>query len=207
MRSRGSSPCMLFLCASLAALGAMNCTDNKTQPMPLAPVEPVAFSVHVSYCKDAAPGPDVAGTLVQLVQGSTTLEATTDENGRADFGEVVPGLYELTASRATAFEEPLCLNGGDVNVIIQLLDGIRPLGACGLVAADVLQDGGVTLADLQALRRFMVFDFAAGGSAAQWRFVDLAPQIDLREATTLEVHAVLLGDTDLSWPSRLDPQP
>ena len=79
MRSRVVSSCTWLLCAALAALGAVNCTGDKTPPMPLAPAEPVAFAVHVSYCKDAAVGLDVPGTLVRLVQGSTTLEATSDD--------------------------------------------------------------------------------------------------------------------------------
>lgn len=207
MRSRGISPCMLFWCASLAALGAVNCSDNKTQPLALAPVEPVAFSVHVSYCKDAAPGLDVPGTLVQVVHGSTTLETTTDGNGMADFGEIPPGVYDLVVSRAMAPTDPQALGGGDLNMLIPFLERQRVLGECGLAAADVSQDGAVTTADLQALRRFITFDVAAGEHTAQWKFVDVPSQTDVREAATLEVHAVLLGDADLSWPIRLEPQP
>ena len=203
MRSRVVSSCTWLLCAALAALGAVNCTGDNTPPMPLAPAEPVAFAVHVSYCKDAAVGLDVPGTLVRLVQGSTTLEATSDENGVADFGDIAPGVYDLTVSRETEFADPQAVGGGDVNTLMPFLHAQRTLSACSMEAADVLQDGAVSIADLEALRRFITFDVTGGGHTAQWRFVDVSPQADVREATTLEVHAVLLGDTDLSWPIRL----
>jgi hypothetical protein len=202
MRRRANSRVHSWLLVAAVLLAGGNCTGDKAQPMLFTPPQPAAFSVHVAYCKADAPGPPVPGTHVQITSGPTRLEGITDENGNADFGLIAPGAYEVAVSRATGPMDPMCIDGGDINELIQAMAGSRALGNCSVEAADVFQDGDVTALDLQTLRRYMIFDFAAGGHTGEWRFFDVAPRIDVHGATSLDIAAVLLGDVDLSWPFR-----
>ena len=203
MRRRASSHGRSWPFVAAAALVAgVHCKGDKPQPALFAPPEPVAFSVHVSYCNGTPGVLAVPGTVVQIHSESTVLEATTAENGVADFGAIAPGTYDVAVSRATAPTDGWCIGGGDVNLVVQSLQNGRILGDCSSIAADVLQDGGVTSNDLDALRRFAVFDYAHGGHAMEWRFLDVTPRIDVGAATVLEIRAVVLGDADLSWPGR-----
>ena len=203
MRRRASSHGKSWPLVAAAVLAAgVHCTGDKPQPPLFAPPEPVAFSVHVSYC-NATPGVlAVPGTLVQIHSESTVLEATTGDNGVADFGAITPDTYDVAVSRATAPTDGWCVGGGDVNTLIQFLNGLRVPGDCSLRAGDVLQDGGVTSDDLDALRHFTIFDVAHGGHTMEWRFLDVTPRIDVGAATVLEIRAVVLGDADMSWPGR-----
>lgn len=137
----------------------------------------------------------------------------SDANGTFKVADVNPGAVAIEAAKARNTDDPGAIGGGDVNVLIGALAAALTLTPDEEIAADVDGSGGPpTTADLQQLRRFLVFDFAACAACDTWSFfadssgtyVPLpGPWGDMDCGTAnVALKGIYRGDVDGSWPIR-----
>lgn len=148
--------------------------------------------------------------------GPPTACGSSDVNGRYVVPAVIPGLATLTPTRATEATDPSSIGGGDIAKLVDFLAAAITLTPDQKMAADVDNSGGdPTVADLQKLRRYLVFDFSSCTICATWKFIcdpqgtpsDAPCSITVPACDTLpkDLKGILRGDVDGSWPSRFKP--
>jgi hypothetical protein len=125
---------------------------------------------------------------------------------------VLPGAALVTPSRSTDPADPSAIGGGDVNKLVCYLASACTLTPDQQIAADVDTSGPPpNAADLQKLRRYLVFDTVCP-KCGTWRFI-CDPQgtpsnppcsITMLACAnkTLDLKGILRGDVDGSWPGR-----
>lgn len=131
-------------------------------------------------------------------------------------GAPASGTTTFTSTKNTEAADPRSIGGGDVNLLIaQIALGTQTISADQKKAGDVTESGGVdpNSADLNAMRRYLVFDFANSANCGKWRFNCDAtnPQSTTPCNLTMpgtctnvtqNVKGFFLGDIDDSWPNR-----
>lgn len=140
--------------------------------------------------------------------------ATTNTSGSYAIAGVTPGSRTLALSRPAQPSDPFAIGGGDINAMVQFLATTTTLTLDQQIAADVDRSGlPPNSADVQKLRRYLVFDSASCSGCATWTlFCD--PQgtnapapctitIPTCADDTVDAKGILLGDVDGSWPGRL----
>ena len=126
-----------------------------------------------------------------------------------------PGPGTLTPTRQTDPADPSSIGGGDVNRLIQALNfGFVP-SADEILAGNLDGTPGLATTDLQKLRRYLLFDFAACPDCATWRFRCKPTNSNAPCDTTLlactnltkNLKGIFRGDIDGSWPARFKVAP
>ena len=165
----------------------------------------------------------VDSVLITAVGVDTTFDAITDTNGDFTFADV-PTLatYDIFAlskidetSRAKRLEG---INVGDIITIIRHDIGMAPFTSpYQYIAADVNNDGQVSLLDIVLLRDYLLFYVDEFSGNTYWRFIDEAYQFPdpddpflvpfpefintgnlTNDQTGLRFKAVKVGDADLN---------
>ncbi len=172
-------------------------------------------SGRVSYYEPALPNTNRVANVAVCILAPAPPDACaplSDLNGIFKATNVTPAVSTLAASRTPAATDPGTIGGGDVNVLISALVGI-PLTPDQQVAADVDGSGGPpNVTDLQCLRRYVVFDFAACPLCATWKFFCDPLGVNASAPCAIgtmgcsnaivDLKAILLADVDGSWPNR-----
>ena len=148
--------------------------------------------------------------------GPPTGCSSSNASGSYAVTSVSPGAATVTPTRATDPADPNAIGGGDLNLLIRFLAGAATLTPDQQTAADVDLSGlPPNSADLQKLRRYIVFDFPTCPSCATWKFIcdpfgtpsDAPCPITMAACAnkTLDLKGILRGDVDGSWPNRYKP--
>lgn len=155
----------------------------------------------------------VPGVEVCLDVPSPGICGTSDPSGGYKITGSVAGAASLDATKSPTAPDHGAIGGGDIQALLEFLNGGGTLSPEQQIAADV--DGSGTppdVTDLQQLRRFLVFDFASCPGCALWKFscdpagtpVDAPCSVILPTCTnaTVDLRGLLVGDIDSSWPTR-----
>jgi hypothetical protein len=155
----------------------------------------------------------VSGASICLDPPATTCTESSS-GGLYKLMGPVPGFTTLAATRTPDPTDSRAIGGGDVSLFVEFLaDQLPgPLTADQAVAADVDGSGVPNVADLQLIKRWLVFDFSACPACATWNFYcdplvnnETSPCIVAIPGwsnVTLDLKGILKGDLDGSWPGR-----
>ncbi len=122
---------------------------------------------------------------------------STDTSGHYRFVGLDSG--QITLQPIKQGDVRQAIRGCDVcEVLAALADPFR-LTLKQRLAANVIPDGELTIADARAMLRYLAFRSDQIGSTGTWRFVPAETSLVLNQNLTSHFQAYLSGDVDLNW--------
>jgi len=158
--------------------------------------QPVIYEINgaVTYYMGGRAVSDATITLSKF-DGNTA--DTTDINGAYLFDNINPEYVGITSTKEKDGRD--AITGSDALLILQYLAFLAEISYDQYFASDVTDDGNATGSDAQAILRYLAFYTDNIGTTGQWRFEPPDTSFEVKNNTTANFKAFLLGDANGSW--------
>ncbi|HEX9971880.1 MAG TPA: T9SS type A sorting domain-containing protein [bacterium] len=140
---------------------------------------------------------NVAETVFNLKFDNITLIDTSDVTGLYRFDNITEKYCKLIPKKNGDQRDAIA--GSDALMLLQHLEYQTELNDDQKIAADVTGDQTISASDAEAIINYLAFLNTQIGSTGQWKFDPDTTLFWLRSDTTINFHAFLLGDVNVSW--------
>lgn len=153
-----------------------------------------SLSGTVNYLQNKQAIPDLE---VRLTESKIVTKDTTNMNGSFQFENLYPGTVRLETKKTGDVRDAISCT--DALLILYDLAGLLKLSHHAKITADAMEDGKITVADVQAILRYLVYDWENSNSAGQWRSMPQDTTFRLNANARTDFQCYALGDVNLNW--------